>query len=221
MKINVVESPLRREDAVFNFVHAPGEPWMHEIKAGQIIRIIDVEGNQAVDALFLNARKPEERYDLTETMAAQGNAYLGMGTRIMSNEGRPMLTIVADTCGRHDTVGGGCCSQEGNSVRYGLEKRFMHACRDNFMLAVGKWGRGIDKRDIVSNINFFMNVPVRDTTLHYEDGISGPGKYVELRAEMDVIVLISNCPQLNNPANAYNPTPLEYLVWNPQGRAHD
>lgn len=213
MKINLVESNLCREDAVFSYVHVPGEPWMHEIKAGQVIRIVDLEGNQAVDTLFFNARNPEERYDVTETMVAQGNIYLGVGTRIMSNEGRSMLTMVADTCGRHDTVGGGCCSQEGNSVRYGLDKRFMHSCRDNFMLAIGRWGRGFDKRDIVANINFFMNVPVRGDSLRYEDGISGPGKYVELRAEMDIVILISNCPQLNNPANGYNPTPIEYLIW--------
>jgi urea carboxylase-associated protein 1 len=213
MMVKIVESDLRREDAVFSFVHAPGEPWMHEITVGQIIRIIDIEGNQAVDTLFFNARNLDERYSFTETITAQGNAYLGTGTCIMSSEGRPMLTIIADTCGRHDTIGGSCCSQEGNSVRYGLDKRFMHACRDNFMLGVGHWGRGMNKRDIVSNINFFMNVPVRDTTLHFEDGISGPGKYVELRAEMDILILISNCPQLNNPANGYNPTPIEYLVW--------
>jgi len=216
MNIRIVESKLSRDDAIFTFEHAPGEPWMHEIKAGQIVRIVDLGGNQAVDTLFFNARKPEERYSLTETMLAQGNIYLGVGTQIMSSEARPMLTIVADTCGRHDTVGGGACSQEGNSVRYGLEKRFMHCCRDNFMLGIGTWGRGMEKRDVVSNINFFMNVPVyADGKLRFEDGISGPGKYVELRAEMDILILISNCPQLNNPANGYNPTPIEYLVWDP------
>ncbi len=204
---------LRREDAIFSFVHAPGESWMHELKAGQIIRIIDLQGNQAVDTLFFNACNPDERYSLAETIAAQGNAYLRAGTRIMSSEGREMLRIVADACGRHDTIGGSCCSQEGNAVRYGFEKRFMHACRDNFMLGVGHWGSGMGKRDIVSNINFFMNVPVRGESLMFEDGISGPGKYVELRAEMNILILISNCPQLNNPANGYNPTPIEYLIW--------
>jgi urea carboxylase-associated protein 1 len=142
----------------------------------------------------------------------------------MSSEGRPMLTIVADTCGRHDTLGGACAC-ESNMVRYAIEKRSMHSCRDSFLLAItreeardGEAGRypRLGKRDIVSNINFFMNVPVApDGRLSFEDGISAPGKYVEMRAEMDVIVLVSNCPQLNNPCNGYNPTPVRMLVWDP------
>jgi urea carboxylase-associated protein 1 len=123
-----------------------------------------------------------------------------------------MLTIVEDTCGRHDTLGG-ACAQESNTVRYALDKRHMHSCRDSFLRACIHDGR-LGKRDISPNINFFMNVPVTaDGGLTFEDGISGAGKYVELRAEMDVIVLISNCPQLNNPCNGYNPTPAELLVW--------
>jgi urea carboxylase-associated protein 1 len=128
-----------------------------------------------------------------------------------------MLTIVADTCGRHDTLGG-ACSAESNTVRYALEKRHMHSCRDNFLIALAKWGaqygRDFNKRDIASNINFFMNVPVTPAgKLTFADGISGAGRYVEMRAEMDVTVLISNCPQLNNPCNGYNPTPVQVLVW--------
>ena len=126
-----------------------------------------------------------------------------------------MLTIVADTCGRHDTLGGACAA-ESNSVRYALDTRFMHSCRDNFLAALAAAGERVTKRDLTSNINFFMNVPVTpEGRLTFEDGISAPGKYVEMRAEMDVLVLISNCPQLNNPCNAYNPTPIEVLVWNP------
>ena len=129
-----------------------------------------------------------------------------------------MLTIVADTCGRHDTLGGACAC-ESNTVRYALEKRYMHSCRDNFLTALANDAAsaaptGLTKRDIVSNINFFMNVPVTPAgKLTFEDGISAPGKYVEMRAEMDVTVLISNCPQLNNPCNGYNPTPVRLLVW--------
>ena len=132
-----------------------------------------------------------------------------------------MLSIVADTCGRHDTLGGACAC-ESNTVRYALEKRAMHSCRDNFLTALTRHDGGAEhattarlgKRDIVSNINFFMNVPVTpEGGLTFEDGISAPGKYVEMRAEMDVIVLVSNCPQLNNPCNAYNPTPVRMLVW--------
>lgn len=217
MNAHIVESPLDPASAVIDYIHPPGEPWMEEIKAGQIFRIVDLEGNQAVDTIFYNAKNPEERYSLIHTIIAQGNIYLTVGTQIMSSEGRPMLTIVADTCGRHDTVGGGACSSESNTVRYAIEKRFMHSCRDNFLIAIAHDDHGLIKRDIVSNINFFMNVPVTaEGKLSFEDGISGPGKYVEMRAEMDIVVLISNCPQLNNPANGYNPTPVRYLVWDPQ-----
>jgi hypothetical protein len=186
------------------------------VRKGQIFRIVDLEGNQAVDTLFYNAADPSERYSLTHTIQAQGALYLTVGSTLMSSEGRPMLTIVADTCGRHDTLGG-ACSCESNTVRYALEKRYMHSCRDNFMTAIAKSGMeglAFEKRDVVSNINFFMNVPVTpEGRLTFEDGISAPGKYVEMRAEMDVVVLVSNCPQLNNPCNAYNPTPVQFLVW--------
>jgi urea carboxylase-associated protein 1 len=137
-----------------------------------------------------------------------------LGTTLVSSEGRPMLTIVADTCGRHDTLGG-ACSCESNTVRYALGKRFMHSCRDNFMAAIAADPQGqLAKADIGANINFFMNVPVTpEGGLTFADGISGPGKYVEMLALMDLTVLISNCPQLNNPCNAYNPTPVRCLVW--------
>ena len=135
----------------------------------------------------------------------------------MSSKGNALLTIVADTCGRHDTLGGACAT-ESNMVRYAIEKRHMHACRQSFLKAIIGWGRGLEKRDLDHNINFFMNVPVtREGQLTFEDGVSAPGKYVEMRAEMDVLAVISNCPQLNNPCNAYNPTPVRVLIWDPIG----
>ncbi len=205
-------SEKRPEDALWRETIPAGEPWLKEIKAGQTIRLLDLEGNQAVDTLFYSAANPRERYDAQRTLRRQGNLYLTTGTVLYSNLGNPLLTIVADTCGRHDTLGG-ACSQESNTVRYALEKLHMHSCRDNFLHACLHDGR-MHKRDIAANINFFMNVPVTPAGgLTFEDGISGAGKYVELRAEMDVIVLISNCPQLNNPCNGYNPTPAEVLVW--------
>ena len=210
-------SPLIPETAILDQVCAAGEPWMGEVKKGQIFRILDLEGNQAVDTLFYNANDPEERYSAVDTIQRQGALYLTTGSVLYSSEGRPMLTIVADTCGRHDTLGGACAA-ESNKVRYALEKRPMHSCRDNFMHALAHCDcathRDMTKRDITANINFFMNVPVTpEGGLSFADGISAPGKYVELRAEMDVVVLISNCPQLNNPCNAYNPTPVRMLVW--------
>jgi len=190
---------------------------MAEIKKGQVFRILDLEGNQAVDTLFYSATDSEERYSAVDTISRQGKLYLTTGSLLYSSEGRPMLTIVADTCGRHDTLGG-ACSSESNTVRYALDKRPMHSCRDSFMHALNTCGcahhHGMSKRDIGANINFFMNVPVtQDGQLSFADGISAAGKYVEMRAEMDVVVLISNCPQLNNPCNAYNPTPIRLLVW--------
>uniref|UniRef100_UPI003D0A43DA urea amidolyase associated protein UAAP2 n=1 Tax=Amphritea sp. TaxID=1872502 RepID=UPI003D0A43DA len=184
------------------------------VKAGQTVRILDLEGNQAADTLFYNAADPAERYSAIDTIREQGNVYLTAGSRLLSNEGNLLLEIVADTCGRHDTLGGACAT-ESNTVRYALEKKCMHACRDSWLLAVAEnEAFGMSKRDITHNINFFMNVPVTsDGGLTFADGISAPGKYVELKAAMDVIVLISNCPQLNNPCNAYNPTPVEVLIW--------
>jgi urea carboxylase-associated protein 1 len=207
------ESGLDPERAIYSETILAGRGWSRELTTGQILRIVDVEGNQAADTLFFNARDLEERYSAGDTISAQGNIYLTTGTALMSSEGRPLLTIVADTCGRHDTLGG-ACSAESNQVRYALDKKFMHNCRDSFLLALARLGRGMGKRDLPSNINFFMNVPVTpEGGLSFEDGVSAPGRYVELRADMGVLALISNCPQLNNPCNAYNPTPVRLLVW--------
>ena len=213
----IVESQLNTRDAIYRFVIPAGEPWMREIAKGQTLRIVDLHGNQAVDTLFYNARDYSDRYSAQDTIRDQSNIYLTTGTRLMSTAGTVLLTIVADTCGRHDTLGG-ACANESNMVRYAIDKRHMHACRSSFLKAVTEWGGGMDKRDITSNINFFMNVPVTpDGKLTFEDGISEPGKYVEMRAETDVVALISNCPQLNNPSNAFNPTPVEVVVWSAPG----
>ncbi|GAB1267993.1 urea carboxylase-associated family protein [Aurantivibrio infirmus] len=207
-------SKLKESDAYKRETVRAGDYYICEIKAGETFRILDLEGNQAADTLFYNARDVSERYSAMDTIREQGNVYLTAGTTLLSNLAKPMLTIVADTCGRHDTLGGACAT-ESNTVRYALEKRCMHACRDSWMLAIAEnEDYGLSKKDITHNINFFMNVPVTaEGGLTFEDGISAPGKYVELKAEMDVIVLISNCPQLNNPCNGYNPTPIELLIW--------
>lgn len=210
----IVESSLLPDQAGYRCVVDAGDYWMQVVRAGQTLRIVDLEGNQAADTLFYNANDPTERYSAMDTIRTQGNVYLTAGTRLMSSEGNVMLDIVADTCGRHDTLGGACAT-ESNTVRYALDRKCMHACRDSWMLAVAENDHfGLGKRDITHNINFFMNVPVtEDGGLTFADGISAPGKYVELKAQMDTLVLISNCPQLNNPCNAYNPTPIEVLVW--------
>ncbi len=207
------ESTRNPASAALDLRQPAGEPWLHTMRAGQVLRIVDLEGNQAVDTIFYRADDTAERYSVTDTFQRQGGIYLGTDTVLYSNRGQPMLTIVADTCGRHDSLGGACAA-ESNTVRYALQKKFMHSCRDNYLLALAHADNGMGKRDIVPNINFFMNVPVTEAGgLTFEDGVSAPGKYVELRAEMDVLVLVSNCPQLNNPCNAYNPTPVRFLIW--------
>ncbi|MDV6345202.1 urea amidolyase associated protein UAAP2 [Nitrosomonas sp. Is37] len=220
MNTQLIESKLDPDLAVINEICAAGEPWVKIVKQGQIFRIVDLEGNQAVDTLFFNANDALERYSVTDTIRAQNKLYLTTGSKLCSNFGNVMLTIIADTCGRHDTLGGACAA-ESNTVRYALEKYPMHSCRDSFLHALAHETAceqlGMSKRDIPSNINFFMNVPVTaEGNLEFIDGISAPGKYVEMQAEMDVLVLISNCPQLNNPCNAYNPTPIRLLVWDTQ-----
>jgi uncharacterized protein len=208
------ESPLDPAAAKYRQVIPAGDYWMHVVAKGETLRILDLEGNQAADTLFYNADDPAERYSATDTIREQGNLYLSTGSVLRSDLCRPMLTITADTVERHDTIGGACAT-ESNTVRYALEKKTMHACRDSFLLAVAENPHyGLSKRDIGHNINFFMNVPVTpDGGLTFADGLSAPGKYVEMVAEMNVIALISNCPQLNNPCNAYNPTPIEVLIW--------
>jgi len=185
-------------------------PWMHQVKAGQTLRIVDLEGNQAVDFLLYSTADDTERYSAQDTMAAQGNIFLRAGTTLLSNEGRPMMTLTDTSVDYHDTIGG-ACSCESNTLRYGHHTKAQHACVDNFLNANLRDGR--NKRDIVSNINFFMNVPVEeDGSLGIVDGISAPGLTVDLRAEMDVTVVVSNCPQINNPCNGFNPTPVRMIV---------
>ncbi|MFP2505933.1 urea amidolyase associated protein UAAP2 [Buttiauxella gaviniae] len=210
----LTESPRHTETAQLKATVNAGDYWVYRLQEGQTLRITDLEGNQAADTLFYNADDTAERYSVTDTLRGQRNVFLTSGSVLLSNEDRPMLEIVADTCGRHDTLGGACAT-ESNTVRYSLEKRHMHACRDSWLLAVAQHPEyGLTRRDITHNINFFMNVPVtKEGGLQFADGISAPGKYVELVAKMNVLVMISNCPQLNNPCNGYNPTPIEVAVW--------
>jgi urea carboxylase-associated protein 1 len=185
-------------------------PWLHTVTAGQTLRIVDLEGNQAVDFMIYAAADDAERYSAQDTVSAQGNLFLRSGSVLLSNEGNPMMTITGTSVEYHDTIGG-ACSCESNTLRYGHHTKSQHACVENFLEANLAQGRG--KRDIVSNINFFMNVPVEaDGALGIVDGISAPGLLVDLRAEMDVIVAVSNCPQINNPCNAFNPTPVRMIV---------
>ena len=197
-------------DIVHDEIVPARAPWLHHIKKGQSLRIVDLEGNQAVDFLLYSTADDAERYSAQDTIAAQGNIFLREGSVIRSNEGNPMLTVMGTSVDYHDTIGG-ACSCESNTLRYGHHTKAQHACVDNFLEANLTEGRG--KRDMVSNINFFMNVPVmQDGSLGIVDGISAPGLLVDLRAEMDVTVVVSNCPQINNPCNGFNPTPVRMII---------
>jgi len=197
--------PIVRDDIV-----PARAPWDAVVKAGQTLRIIDLEGNQAVDFLLYALADDAERYSFQDTMAAQGNIFLRTGSVLRSNEGRPMATITDTSVAYHDTIGG-ACSCESNTLRYGHHTKSQHACVENFLQANARWGRG--KRDMVPNINWFMNVPVEaDGALGIVDGISAPGLYVDLRAEMDLVAIVSNCPQINNPCNGFNPTPVRMVI---------
>ena len=185
----------------------PGGHWSGAIPAGKTMRIVDLEGCQAVDFLCYNAHDPTERYSAADTMKISGRLFIGEGTRLYSDMGNVLFTVTADSCGRHDTIGG-CCSAESNFVRYGVKGP---NCRDNFLRGLRDFGLG--KKDIVANVNFFMYVPIGASgEMAIVDGVSKAGDYVELRAEMDVLVALSNCPQINNPANNYNPTPIRISI---------
>ena len=188
-------------------------PWSHIIRRGQTLRIIDSEGQQAVDALLYCAESPAERYSAQDTLRMQRSAYVGLGTALVSNKGRVMARITADSCGQHDTSAG-CCSCESNAVRFGEQTKYQHACRENFILELSR--HGLTKRDIVANLNFFMNVPIDPSgNFTVVDGISAPGNYVDIAAEIDVLFVISNCPQINNPCNGFNPTPIRVEISDP------
>ncbi len=186
--------------------------WSRVIEAGQHLRIIDLEGRQAVDFLCYNAHDHADRYAAADTMKVnERGIFLETGTTLYSVRLTPLLTIVVDTCGRHDTIGG-CCSNAINAFRYGAAPG--PNCRDNFLHELAKHGMGA--ADIVANINFFMYVPVAETgEMDMGPSLSKPGNHVELLAETDTLAVISNCPQINNPVNDYNPTPIRVIVWTP------
>jgi urea carboxylase-associated protein 1 len=206
-------TPSSRDTSKAIYSHdIPAErPWSQVLKRGQTLRIIDSEGQQAVDALLYGFADPTERYSMQDTLRTQGSAYIELGTRLVSNKGRVMAHLSADSCGRHDSSAG-CCSCESNAVRFGEATKYQHACRENFILELSKYG--LTKRDIVANLNFFMNVPIDpDGKFTVVDGISAPGNYVDITMDMDVIFVISNCPQVNNPCNGFNPTPIRVMIW--------
>ena len=206
----MIAAPELKGQIVLDEVVPARAPWTAVVRKGQTLRIVDLDGNQAVDFLMYAADDDAERYSAQDTIAAQGNIFLREGSVLMSNERRPMATVTDTSVAYHDTIGG-ACSCESNTLRYGHQTKAQHACVENFLQGNAKWGRG--KRDMVSNINWFMNVPVEaDGALGIVDGISAPGLYVDIRAEMDLVAVVSNCPQINNPCNGFNPTPVRMVI---------
>jgi len=184
-------------------------PWSCVLEPGERLRLIDVEGAQAVDFLCYNADDPAERYHAPNTLKAAGTIRLSAGHVFYSDIARPLMTIVADSFGGHDTIGG-CCSAPSNEMLYGVGD--MPGCRENFLSELARHGLG--RKDIVPNVNFFMDVPVGpDGAAEIAVGRSRPGDFVELESQRRVLAVISNCPQVNNPCNNYRPTPVRAIVW--------
>ena len=204
-----IDGPVAEDTVV-----AARAPWSRVIDKGQMLRIVDLEGRQAVDFLCYNAHDPGDRYAAADTMKINPSGiFLTTGTVLYSVDVTPLFTIVADSCGFHDTIGG-CCSAPINAFRYGVP--YQPNCRDNFIAELSRHGMGKD--DVVANINFFMYVPVSEKgEMDMGPSLSKPGDYVDLRAESDVLAVLSNCPQINNPVNNYNPTPIRVVVWTPGG----
>jgi urea carboxylase-associated protein 1 len=216
LKARVGGEKLKRASAVGGTVVSDdvvpaGGHWSRDINAGTHLRIVDLEGRQAVDFLCYDAGDPTVRYNAANTIKLNRSIFIGKGSRLYSDKAEAMMTVVDDTVGFHDTIGG-CCSSEANFLRYGIPNT--PCCRDNFIAAIAH--RGLGPRDIPANVNFFMYVPVEaDGSTAIIEGKSEPGDFVEVRADRDVFVAISNCPQLYNPCNGWNPTPIRLIAWRP------
>lgn len=212
----LVESALDPANASYRYVIPAGDPWIREVEQGEVIRLVDLDGNATAETLVYNAQDYSDRYSAQDTIRTQKNIFLTAGSRLVSTANHVLLTIVADTCGRHDTIGGACAT-ESNMVLYSLEKRHVHACRQNFVKAVLDWGHGLSKRDLVTNVSFFRYVAVTpEGGLSPPDHACEPGNYVEMRAEMDLLVLISNCPQVSYTGTEGVPAGIEVLIWDGQ-----
>jgi uncharacterized protein len=206
------------ERMVYRETLAAGGGWSALLKRHQVLRITDTEGGANVSALFYNADEPLERYNMPDTLKAQYTAFVTRGRVLLSDMGRVLGSIVADTCGWHDTL---CGHSDAALVtaRHG-RKRYQEArndfhrnARDNFLIELGKHGLG--KQDIVPSVNFFSKVVTdADGAFAFVAGHSPPGASVELRAEMNVLVVLAAVPHPLDPASAYSPRPVELLVRN-------
>ncbi len=198
--------PIQHDEIV-----AAGAPWGRIIKRAEVLEIVDLNGQQAVDFLCFDATNPRDRYSATNTIKVQKSPFIGQGSVLYSDRGEALFTVVGDTLGQHDTLYG-CCSNANNRLRYGAPPG--PNCYDNFRSILSEFG--LDESAIVANINFFMQVPVAgDRPVEVVPDASPPGSRVALRAERDVIAVLSNCPQVHNPCNGYIPTPIRVVVRRP------
>jgi urea carboxylase-associated protein 2 len=193
-----------------------GQAWSRRLSRHQRLHLRDLEGRACVSALFYNARDPVERYNMPDTLKAQFTAFLTAGRVLYSDMGRILCSIVADDCGWHDTISGVGRAEE-TRARFGegsyqaLRNDFHRNGRDNLLVELGKHGLG--KRDVVSNVNFFARVAVDDSgALAWIPANSRAGAGVELRFEMDTLVVLSNTPHPLHPATRYQPPRVELTV---------
>jgi hypothetical protein len=181
------------------------------LKQGQVFRTIDIHGQQVADLMLYRGQDPEERYWVANTIKLNGQVYLTTGHRLYSDRANRMATIVADTCGAHDTLCGSC-SADIDLVRY--QVTWHPNCTDNFVRSLARYR--LQRRDMVMSFNLFMNAPVQpDGSFAIVEPRSKPGDYIDIRADMDLIVCFSNCPQDLNPCNAFNPTALHIVAYEP------
>jgi urea carboxylase-associated protein 2 len=180
---------------------------------GSRLRITDLDGDACAGLVVHNARRPEERLNIADTVKLQWNAYLGPGKLLLSDQGRVLLTILADTAGVNDTLCGTSTAAR-NRARYGSGDNFGSAPngRDRFVLALAKHGLG--RRDLPQNVNLFKGVRVEeDGSLAFLGDRSAPGAFVELRAELDVLISVVNVPHVLDPRPDYTATPLRCTAW--------
>ncbi|WP_313560947.1 DUF1989 domain-containing protein [Ruminiclostridium cellobioparum] len=213
IKFDKVESMKSLDDIVYDEMIPAGEGWMHPLLKGQVLRIIDLEGNQGLDFLCYDLHNPEDHYSATQTIINQKKLYINTGTVLLTESGKPLLKMVADTCTCHDTMGGACAT-ESNTVRYGHHTLHMKTCRDSFIMMIAEHADKYSKADLVPNVNLFAQIlALPDGSFEFLDGISEPGSYVEFEAMNDTMILISNCPQINNPCSGYAPTTNRVVIW--------
>lgn len=193
-----------------------GQAWSRRLRRHQRLRLTDVAGRACVSALFYNARNPLERYNMADTLKAQFTFFLTAGRVLYSDMGRVLCSVVEDGCGWHDTISGTGDEASGRR-RFGegnyqaLRNDFHRNGRDNLLVELGKHGLG--KRDVVANVNFFVRISVdEEGNLRWIGGNSRPGTAIELRFEMDTLVVLSNTPHPLDPDRQYHPPPVKVEV---------